>query len=339
MKFLIAGLGSIGRRHFRNLLALEERDIVLYRTRQGTLPEDELAGFPVETNLQAALAHSPHAVIVANPTALHLDVAIPAAEAGCHLFLEKPISHALERVDELQAAVDRNGVNLLVGFQFRFHPGLRQIAELLKQGAIGHPISVRAHWGEYLPAWHPWEDYRQGYAARSDLGGGVVLTLSHPLDYLRWLCGEMKALWAFTGQLSDLELPVEDTAEIGLRFTSGMAGSLHLDYVQRPPSHHLEIIGTHGTIRWSNADGAVQLASYKQIGAPQNSDQTIGWQTIPVSPGFERNDMFLAEMRHFIALARGQAESQCTLHDGLQALKLALGVLESSRTGKLIHLH
>ena len=100
MKFLIAGLGSIGRRHFRNLIALGETDIVLLRTRKATLPEDELAGYPVETNIHAALQkHKPEAVIVANPTALHLDVAIPAAGAGCHILLEKPVSDSLERLD------------------------------------------------------------------------------------------------------------------------------------------------------------------------------------------------------------------------------------------------
>ncbi len=185
MKFLIAGLGSIGRRHFRNLRALGENDLVLYRTNRATLPNDELAGSPVETDLAQALAGKPDVVIVSNPTSLHLDTAIPAARAGCHLFLEKPISHSLERVDELAAAVRQSGSRVLVGFQFRFHPGLRKAAALLAEGAIGKPLAFHVHWGEYLPGWHPWEDYRQGYAARSDLGGGVVLTLSHPLDYLR----------------------------------------------------------------------------------------------------------------------------------------------------------
>src|SRR5215204_3128628 len=103
MKFLIAGLGSIGRRHFRNLIALGEKDIVLLRTRKATLPDDELAGFPAETDIHVALAkHKPDAVIIANPSALHLDIAIPAADAGCHILLEKPISNTLDRVKELQ---------------------------------------------------------------------------------------------------------------------------------------------------------------------------------------------------------------------------------------------
>ncbi|MBN1147672.1 MAG: Gfo/Idh/MocA family oxidoreductase [Anaerolineales bacterium] len=326
MKFVIAGAGSIGRRHSRNLQALGESDILFYRTGQGVLPDDELAGFPVERDLQAALAHRPDALIVSNPTALHLDIAIPAAQAGCHLFLEKPISHSLERLDELQAAVRRGGGQVLVGYQFRFHPGLRQARRLLAEGAIGRPISVRAHWGEYLPCWHPWEDYRRGYSARADLGGGVILTLSHPLDYLRWLLGEVSALWAFAGQLSDLELQVEDTAEIGLRFANRVLGSVHLDYNQRPPSHRLEIIGAQGAIRWDNADGATHVH--------RASDEA--WQAYPPPQGFERNHLFLEQMHHFLEVVKGRAEPECSLDDGVKALQLALAAHASQVQGQMI---
>ncbi len=326
MKFLIAGMGSIGRRHLRNLLSLGERDILLYRTHHATLPEDELAGIPVETDLRLALANKPDAVIISNPTALHLDVAIPAVKCGCHILLEKPISHSMARVDDLKHAVQENGSKVLVGFQFRFHPGLQQIKKLLDEEAIGEPISARAHWGEYLPNWHPWEDFKQAYAARPELGGGVVLTLSHPLDYLRWLLGEVDSLWAFTSQ-KGLHMPVEDVAEIGLRFKNGTIGSLHLDYNQRPPSHTLEVIGTRGSLRWDNADGIVRLA---QVGP----DGTAGaWQSYPPPTGFERNWMFLEELRHFFKVIRGETEPICSLQDGVQALRLAL----AARQEQLVH--
>lgn len=331
MKFMIAGLGSIGRRHFRNLQQLGEKNILLYRSHQATLPDDELAGFPVETDLAAALAWKPDVVIVSNPTALHLDAAIPAAEAGCHLFLEKPISHSMQRVDELSAAVERGGGKVLVGFQFRFHPGLRRIAALLAENAIGQVLSVHAHWGEFLPNWHPWEDYRQGYAGRSDLGGGVVLTLCHPLDYLRWLFGDVRDLWAFVRRSGTLDIPVEDVAEIGLRFHNGTIGTVHLDYNQRPPTHQMEIVGSAGTIRWDNADGCVRLS---QAG----SDGKAGpWQVLEPPSGFERNVMFLDQTSNLLAMARGEAEPVCSLQDGIQALRLALAVTESSDQGQIIH--
>lgn len=328
MKVLIAGLGSIGRRHLRNLQILGERDIILYRTHRSTLPDDELSEFLVETDLKTALDHDPDAVIVSNPTSHHLDVAIPAARRGCDILLEKPISHTMEGVTDLATVVRDEQVNVLVGYQYRFHPSLQKMNELLKTGAIGRPLSARSHWGEYLPNWHPWEDYRKGYSARADLGGGVILTLSHPLDYLRWLFGEVEEVWASSGSYGDLELDVEDTAEISLRFSKGMIASVHLDYNQQPPAHHLEVIGTDGTIQWNYSDGAVRWYQ----------GDNNAWQTWSTPQKFERNEMFLAQMRHFLAVARGEINPVCSLDDGIQALRIALAALESGQSKKLVRL-
>ncbi len=318
MKFLIVGFGSIGRRHLRNLLALGERDIVVVRSGKSTLPVDELADFRVEYEMEKALAHQPDAAIIANPTALHLSAAIPAARAGCHLLIEKPISHSLEGLDELHSALKQSRARVLVGFQFRFHPGLRKIASLLTEDAIGRVVSVRAQWGEFLPNWHPWEDYRTSYAALPDLGGGVALTLSHPFDYLRWLLGEVRDMKSFSATLGGLGLAVEDTVECLLRFESGAIGSLHLDYIQRPGSHHLEIIGERGTLTWDNADGAARLSMAGRDGNPGE------WQVFAPPADFERNTLFLDELRHFLAVVRGEEAPLCTLADGEAALRLAL---------------
>lgn len=340
MKFLIAGLGSIGRRHFRNLIALGKKDIVLLRTRKATLPDDELAGFPVEIDIHEALKkHKPNAVIVANPTALHLDVAIPAAEAGCAIMLEKPVSDSLERLDALQQAAQKSGSKILVGFQFRYHPTLNKARELIQVNAIGKVLTVHAHWGEYLPQWHPWEDYRQSYAARADLGGGVIRTLTHPLDYLRYLLGDVEALWSFNGHMSALEMDVEDIAEIGLKFTSDAVGGVHLNYVQRPPCHTLEIVGTQGTLRWDNADGVLQLQSFPAPFASY-SDNPPAPVIESFSPpdGFERNQLFVSQTRHFIETARGESEPVCSLADGVMALRLALAAYESQASSQVIRL-
>jgi predicted dehydrogenase len=280
-------------------------------------------------------------VIISNPTALHLQVAIPAARAGCHLLLEKPVSHTLAGIQELEAAVENRGSRVLVGYQLRFHPGLQKAAALLQSGAIGRPLTARAHWGEYLPGWHPWEDYRQGYSAQSGLGGGVILTLSHPLDYLRWLFGDVEAVWAFAGQHSDLEIDVEDSAEIGLRFKQGTLATVHLDYNQRPPQHTLEVIGTQGTLRWDNQDGSVSV--FESFPGSQQPGSAGNWQTYPIQETFgegktfERNDLFLAEMHHLMQVARGTAQPVCTLNDGLQILRIALAALQSSRQGILVN--
>ena len=335
MKYMIAGFGSIGRRHFRNLLALGERDILLYRTNKSTLSDEEIMGYPVETDLQRALDHRPNAVIISNPTAYHLDVAVPAAKAGCHIFMEKPVSHSLVGLDDLLNAQQYGEGQIFVGFQFRFHPGIRKIQSLLEEGDLGKLLSVRAHWGEYLPDWHPWEDYRQAYSAREDLGGGVLLTLCHPFDYLRWLVGEVEALWAFSGRLGELELSVEDTAEVGFRFRNGALGSLHLDYNQRPAHHYLEIVGTQGTVRWNYSDGKARVY--------HAGNHAPGWETQNMpsgieTPNYDRNDMFLDEMQHFINVVRGETQPRCTLDDGIQALRLALAAHESAREKQLVYL-
>lgn len=326
MRFLIAGFGSIGRRHLRNLRALGHNDVILYRTHRSTLSEEEIAGVPVETSLAAALERKPEGVIVANPTALHLEVAQAAVNAGCPVLIEKPVSDSLTGVDLLAETARIKGVPILVGYQFRFHPGLQTIRRWLAEEKIGRLVSFRCLWGEYLPDWHPWEDYRLSYAARSDLGGGVVNTLSHPLDYLRWLFGGLQSLWAYAGKVSSLEMDVEDAAEIGLHFTQGLFGSLHLDYLRRPPAHTLEITGENGLIQWDNADGCAIL---------QQADPSKIEKAAPPE-GFERNQLFIAELEHFIQVIRREADPVCTLGDGVAALETCRAVLESAEEQRMI---
>ena len=325
MKYLIAGFGSIGRRHFRNLKSLGETDFVFYRSKMGTLDDGEIAEYPVETKLSTALDHKPDVVIVSNPTALHLDVAIPSARRGCHLFIEKPLSHSMDGVKHLQEIVLRNDVKVLVGFQFRFHPQLIHIKELLGKNAIGDLISVHVDWGEYLPGWHPWEDYRESYSGRKDLGGGVVLTLSHPIDYLRWLLGDIESLWAYTSKVKTLEIDVVAVAEIGVKFASGVVGNIHLDYIQNPNSHFMKIVGSNGIIQWDYHKGS--LIIYK--------NSSIEPVTFPLPAGFERNDMFCDQMEHLDDLLRNDAISRCSLGDGIKVQEIIQGIENSASRGVL----
>jgi predicted dehydrogenase len=322
--YLICGLGSIGRRHLRNLQALGHTNVVLYRTGKSTLPDDELQGLPVADNLEAALDQwQPSAAVIANPTSLHLQTALRAARSGCHLLLEKPISDSLDGVPELMEVVAEKQIQVLVGFQFRFHPGLQTVHQLLNDGLIGRPLSARVHWGEYLPGWHPWEDYRESYSARADLGGGVILTLSHPFDYLRWIFGEVAGVTAVIGQADHLELEVESRVEAILAFETGPMVSVHLNYDQRPPRHNLEIVGSQGTLRWDNASGAARLWT----------DSTESWIEYPPPQGFERNQLFMSEMEHFLNLVEGRESSKCSLEDGVKALQIALAVREAGHSG------
>jgi len=320
MKFLIAGLGSIGRRHLRNLESLGEKDIILYRTHKSTLADEELQGYPIESELENALAHRPDAVIITNPTALHMQVAIPAAQAGCALFVEKPLTYRMDELSSIEDILKEQQNIFFSAFQFRFNPGLRKVRELLETEDAGRPLSFNACWGEYLPDWHPWEDYRQSYAAQKGLGGGVVLTLCHPLDYLRWMFGDPSEVYARAGNASDLELEVEDFADALVSFKNGVSGMLHLDYYRRDKRQDLEIVCSNATIFWDYASSAVKLTL-------SDGSSTV----YPAPAGFDRNNMFLDEMVHFLRVLKGEEELLCTFEDGRKALEFAWGILHSSR--------
>jgi predicted dehydrogenase len=264
--------------------------------------------------------------VIANPTALHAETAVCALDAGADVFIEKPVAHTLDGCKELEDRVARCDQLSFVGFQYRFHPGLRQTREWLRDGAIGRPVSARAHYGEYLPGWHPQEDYRLGYSAREDLGGGVIHTLCHPLDYLMWLLGPVRSVAAAAGKLSDLDLDVEDTASMTLRFESGAVGTLCLDYVQRPRSHRFTIVGTRGTITWDERDGTARMYD-----AAKES-----WQHHSPPDSFNRNDMFLAEMKHFLRCIDVRTEPFCTISDGARVLEVAVAAHTSSRSGRFV---
>jgi predicted dehydrogenase len=180
---------------------------------------------------------------------------------------------------------------------------------------VGRPKSAQAVWGEYLPDWHPWEDYRQSYSARQDLGGGVLLTLSHPFDYLRWIFGGVSNLAAEIAYAPELGIEAESIADVLIQFDNDVRANVHLDYIRRPPEHSLVVVGTAGTM-WSQ--------------------DSKSWQSVGPEQGFERNDMFLAEMRHFLEVARGIEDPICTLDDGVAALQMALGVKSEVNTLKEI---
>lgn len=321
MKILIAGLGSIGKRHLKNLLALGVKDIIIYRHFVAGEPSD----FPVFADIDEALAQKPDAILIANPTAFHIPVAISAANAGINIFMEKPVSHNLEKVPELIKIIEEKKLIALVGYQFRFHPALQKIKEMVSSGQLGKIIFGRAEVGQYLPDWHTGEDYRRGYAAREDLGGGVILTLIHELDYLSWILGESAEVNCTAGHFSGLEIDTEDLAEITIKYKSGALGQCHLDYLQKSPSRWLKIVGEKGEIYWDYFENKVKFFDGK-------------WQTIYKDENFDRNEMFLAEMKHFINCLEGKERPSVDIASDLATFNLALGAKLSAKENKIIKL-
>jgi predicted dehydrogenase len=342
VKILIAGLGAIGQRHLRNMRTLmgTQAEILAYRVRGNpevftdTLKIEDGSSLEAKYNLQIfrdfdqALSQKPEAVFICNPSSLHLPLAMKAARAGCHLFIEKPLSHNYEQIDDLMALAQEKNIQVVVGYQMRFHPCLLRLRSLLQEQAIGRILSVRAEVGEYLPGWHTYEDYRTTYGSRQDLGGGAILSQIHELDYLFWLFGFPRRVFALGGHLSSLEIDVEDTVEILMEyFIDGhlIPVSLHQDYLQRPPSRTCQVIGDSGKILMDLRSLSVTVfdGTGKQI-------ESTSYE------GFERNQLFLDELKEFLECLRGQKTSLVNLHEGAQSLRMALAAKESLATGKVV---
>ena len=340
-KFLFVGLGGIGQRHVRNLRSLygDEIEVLAYRVRGLSQvittefkiePETKLSDkYQIRefSNLDEALAEKPEAMFVCNPSSKHIEVALAGAAAGCHLFIEKPLSHNLTDVEKLIGIVNERKLVALVGYQLRFHPGLIDLKALLATNRIGRVISVNAEIGEYLPGFHPYEDYRFLYAAKRELGGGVVLSQIHELDYLYWLFGVPQRVFALGGQFSKLDLDVEDVASGLLEFEiAGQKIPVHLnqDYLQRPPSRFCKIVGDSGKMILDFVENKLTV-----FGPDGRNVITRQYQ-------FERNQMFLDELKHFVSCIEGIEQPLISLTDSLQSLRLALAIKESIATGNVI---
>lgn len=343
MKVLFVGLGSIGQRHLRNLSALGvASELIAYRATRhvpvlgegGAQPEGptlaERYGLIEVETLAEGLARGPALVFVCNPSSLHLEVALAAAEAGAHLFLEKPLATEWEGVARLEALVAEKGLVVTVGFQLRYDPGIEQIAAWLRAGRLGRVASALFVNGEYLPDMHPWEDYRSGYAARRDLGGGNLHTQCHDLDLARWLFGMPRRVFALGGQRSELELDVEDSTTLLMDCVSeGQSGgrvpvTIQLDYLRRPSERRLSVVGELGRIEWDHPSRRATLIPLE--GEPE----------VLSFSDFQRNQLFEAELNDFLAAFAGGAPPRVGLAAGLDCLRIALAAHRSLETGQAV---
>jgi predicted dehydrogenase len=292
-------------------------------------PEQEY-GIRSFSSLDEALAQQPHAAFICNPTSLHVEVALRCAGAGCDLFLEKPVSHDNVGVDELLRLVDQRGLVAAVGCQLRFHPCLRRLRAEVSSGALGRSLCVRAEVGEYLPAWHPFEDYRQGYAARRELGGGVVLTLIHDIDYLVWLFGAPRRLFAVGGHLSTLEVDVEDVASVLMECESPagpLPVHLQMDYVRQPPRRTCAVLGDAGSAELDLQLNRLIIAN--AAGEVRDKMEL---------PSFERNRLFVDELRSFLTARRDRTAPEVGLRDGIFVLRVALAARSSLVTRRAVEI-
>jgi len=341
---LFVGLGGIGQRHLRNIKELLGNQVEVYAFRQrksqfvldnklnvnDDISLDQFYNIKNVNSLEEAFKENMDIVFITNPTSMHMEVLVKAIENKCDIFVEKPLSHSLENISELEEKLNKYNNITFVGYQNRFHPCIKESKRLLEEKVIGDIISVNAEIGENIKNWHKYEDYRSMYASRKDLGGGVVLSQIHELDYISWFFGMPKSVYAIGGQLSNLEIDVEDVASILLNYeinNKNIPIHIHEDYIQIPPSRKCKIIGTKGKIEFDLLNSI--LVYYDEDGN----------EILKKEYEFERNDMFKEELKIFLDAVKERKRTIIPIEEGIKSLKIAIEIKESINTGNIIKMN
>ncbi len=326
-RVLVVGVGSIGKRHLRLARKLlPHADIrVLRHQVTDSVPEHANGSF---SKLEDAIAFAPQLAVISTPATFHLDSALPLARAGVHLLVEKPISTVTDGIWQLiEACRDKKKV-LLTGYNLRFLPSLRYFKDCLDSKSIGTVLSVRCEIGQYLPSWRPDADYRQSVSARRELGGGALLELSHEIDYLRWIFGEMEWVKATLSRQSHLAIDVEDTVHLILGFVPAadcrqLVGTVNMDFIRHDSTRLCTVIGEKGSLRWNGLTGVVDIF---EAG-------TSNWREL-YSHQHQRDESYLAEWQHMLSCIQGQKKPLITGGDGLQVLRIVEAARHASATGR-----
>ena len=327
MKALVVGYGSIGKRHIDNLSKIINIQIIVFTNR----PYDNFLKNRrciILKNVNECIKEKPDFAIISNETSQHVKIANMFAKAGIDFLIEKPLSNNLRGVKELQKKIKRKKLIAYVTCPLRFHPCIKKMKELIEKGHAGRILTVYAENGSYLPSWHKNEDYKKSYAARRDLGGGVILTNIHEIDYLTWFFGEVKEVFSYASKISDLRINVEDSASIFMKFKNNLVTELHLDYFQRPKTRQCKIIGTRGTIYWNLDSNSVKIYNINRK----------KWVPKLKLKNYNTNSMYLEEIKYFLKCLKKRQVTMNSIDNASEVLKIALALKKSSKTKKMVKL-
>jgi predicted dehydrogenase len=314
----IVGFGSAGSRALQVLRELRPEAEFLVVSRHAATGE----GFTSTSSLDDVVAFAPDAVIVAGPATTRADVARQIGTLGVPVFIEKPLAHtlgdAVAVLDLLGPAVERSQV----GYNLRFSESLIAFRDLVRGGQFGRVLRFHAETAQYLPDWRPDKDYRETVSARADLGGGVLLELSHELDYLRWIFGEWDWVSAWAGRASSLEIDVEDTALLtigieGHQASTQVVGQLALDFVRRDKTRTVTAICEGGTLRWDGIAGTVEVY--------ESSESR--WETVVTDSGSQST--YRAQWDSFLSVVEQGSKPLVPISDGVAVLSAVEAIRHS----------
>jgi predicted dehydrogenase len=322
-RVLLVGLGNIGQRHLQVIRAAIPHSKIMVLRHSAVLERAALADFTT-SSFSDVLGFQPQLALLADPASLHAEMAKPLLAMGCHLLIEKPLATNPTDGQAIYAAAQAKGCTVQVGYNLRYLPSLQLFRDQIHQGCIGRVLSVRCEVGQSLEAWRAGVDYRQGVSAQRALGGGVLLELSHELDYLAWIFDRVNWVGAWFGRQSNLEIDVEDTAHMVLGFQSGESlspvASVSLDFIRHDTTRRCVAIGENGSLAWDAVKGTVE--SWLK--------GNTKWQVLHQSNP-ERDFSYTAQWQGFLgAVAHSNGQPDPVAADIEQALHV-LDVVEAAR--------
>jgi predicted dehydrogenase len=284
---LVLGAGSAGTRHAAHLHALGASVTIA----DPDPARAATSGFPTRPFGLDDL-DGEDGIVVASPTAFHLEQVRAAIATGAHVLVEKPLATSAVELDGLVADA---GDRLMVAYNLRFFAPVAGLVDRVHQGACGAVSAARVWFGSWLPDWRPAVDYRSTYSARAALGGGVLLDAIHELDMLIWLFGdaEFEVVGAVMDRLGPLEIDVDDTVRALLRHASGAAIEVSLDYLSRRYRRGIEVVGDRATVRLDWA---------RQVSEIENADG-VDAETVSTSVAMS----YELQARRFLEFVRGEA--------------------------------
>lgn len=340
MKILFVGLGSIGQRHLQNIKRLQKKKIIKHNIQLFALVEDidihraikngkcfkvkdigKHYNIKTTESLEEAKEIKPDVVFVVNPSSLHIKTALEFGQEGSDLFIEKPLGHSLERLDELQKIIKKKKLISMVGYQTRFNPLIKNIKQIIGKNSK-KIITASFEWNTFLPLHHRYEDYSKGYAARKELGGGVVMGLIHEIDLIYYLLGRPKKIFAFGGKFSNLKMNVEDTLmsiweyEIKRKL---FPVYINLSYAQTKEIREFKIQFTDSTLFVDLMKNKYELYNREGALIEVKKNKT------------KRNDLFIKEIQHFLDCVKKRKNTLVNIDEGKKSLELALEIKKSMK--------
>ena len=258
--FAILGFGSIGRRHLASINKICPTSKVRVLTSQKIDQRQYGANVTWHHTIDAVLQTQPDYAVIATSAALHGEYLDALAAKSCKVLIEKPVAATVEQAGRIQNVAKSVKVPPVVAYNIRFSRALGVVHDALARCLIGNVHVVHAVVGQDLAQWRPGRELAETVSASQKNGGGVLRELSHELDYLCNLFGEIRSASAMLSRQKFINFDVEDTALMHLRFGTEarkILASVNLDFIRKDPCRYCHIIGSEGTLRWDLLAGRV----------------------------------------------------------------------------------